>query len=49
MTDSEAVRIVRDAFLAGKTPSEAAEVLCELALKSGSSDNVTIVVVRFFH
>jgi len=29
------------------SPSEAAEELCELALKLGSSDNVTIVLVRF--
>ena len=32
-----------------RTPSEVAEHLCELAIKLGSSDNVTIVIVRFMH
>jgi len=29
-----------------RTPGEAAEELAELALKLGSSDNVTIVIVK---
>ena len=33
----------------GKTPSEVAEHLSDLAIKLGSSDNVTIVIVRFIH
>ena len=37
----------RLAFAHNKTPSEAAEELCELALKLGSSDNVTLVIVKF--
>jgi serine/threonine protein phosphatase PrpC len=32
-----------------KTATEAAEELCDLALKLGSSDNVTIVIVQFLH
>jgi serine/threonine protein phosphatase PrpC len=37
------------AFEANKTPSEAAEELCERAIKLGSSDNVTVVITRFIH
>ena len=33
----------------GKTVTDAAEELCDLALKLGSSDNVTIVIVKFIH
>lgn len=39
----------REAFALNKSPSEAAEELCELAIKLGSSDNVTIVITRFMH
>lgn len=38
-----------EAFAQNKSPSEAAEELCELAIKLGSSDNVTIVITRFMH
>jgi serine/threonine protein phosphatase PrpC len=31
----------------GKSPDEAAEELCELALKLGSSDNVTVILIQF--
>ncbi len=41
--------MLRNALAVGKTPSEAAEDLCELALKLGSSDNVTVVIVKFQH
>lgn len=44
-----AVQRAKEAFVMHKTPDEAAEELCELALKLGSSDNVTIVVVQFTH
>lgn len=39
----------RSLLLEGGTASEAAEELCELALKLGSSDNVTAVIVQFIH
>lgn len=32
-----------------KSPDEAAEELCDLALKLGSSDNVSIVICLFVH
>ena len=41
----DAVVQTRSSLLAGKTPYETAEDLCDLALKLGSSDNVTVVVV----
>lgn len=44
----DAVDKIRSAFKAGKSPIDAAEDLCDLALKLGSSDNVTIVIVRLF-
>lgn len=37
----------RQLFAQNKTPSEAAEELCELALKLGSSDNCSVVLVQF--
>lgn len=37
------------ALLAGQTPDQVAEELAKLAIRLGSSDNVTIVVVQFFH
>lgn len=43
------VLVCRAAFEANKTPSEAAEELCEHSIKLGSSDNVTIVITRFIH
>ena len=41
----DAVVKTRSSLRAGKTPYEAAEDLCDLALKLGSSDNVTVVIV----
>jgi serine/threonine protein phosphatase PrpC len=49
LSSQEAVAETRAAFEEGKTPSEAAELLCEKALKLGSSDNVTVVIVQFVH
>lgn len=49
MSGPEAILHIRDAFRVGKTPSETAEELCDLAIKLGSSDNVTIVLVLFVH
>jgi hypothetical protein len=49
VSNVEAVSRARAAFAAGKTSTDAAEELCDLALKLGSSDNVTIVIVQFFH
>jgi len=49
VSPTEAVTKIRAAFWANKSPSEAAEELCELSIKLGSSDNVTIVIARFIH
>lgn len=49
ISGQEAVTETRNLLSEGKTPSEAADVLCELALKLGSSDNVTVVIVQFIH
>jgi len=49
ISGTESVKIVRAAFAKGISPTEAAEELCDLALKLGSSDNVTIVIVKFNH
>ena len=49
VSGAEAVIRAKSAFGAGKTASEAAEELCDLALKLGSSDNVTAVIVQFIH
>jgi protein phosphatase 2C family protein 2/3 len=45
----EAAATVRRAFVALKSPTAAAEELCQLALKLGSSDNVTVIIVQFSH
>lgn len=37
------------AFGTNRTPAEAAEELVDQAIKLGSSDNVTIVIIRFMH
>ena len=49
ISGAEAVTRVRAAFVKEQSPTEAAEELCDLALKLGSSDNVTIVIVQFSH
>jgi len=49
VSGSDAVSRTRAALKQGKGSTEAAEELCDLALKLGSSDNVTIVVVVFIH
>jgi serine/threonine protein phosphatase PrpC len=45
----DAVKIVHEKFLKGKSSSQVAEELCELALRLGSSDNVTIVIIQFVY
>ncbi len=32
-----------------KTPNQVSEELCDLSIRLGSSDNVTIVIVKFVH
>jgi len=49
VSSEEAATLVKECFKEKFTPAEAAEELCELALKLGSSDNVTIVIVKFSH
>jgi serine/threonine protein phosphatase PrpC len=36
-------------FASGMPAAQAAEILCDLALRLGSSDNVTAVIVQFSH
>ena len=45
----EATTRIYEKLKQGVTPTEAAEHLCELALKLGSSDNVSIVIVKLQH
>jgi len=40
---------VRDGFCEGKCADIICEELCELAIRLGSSDNVTVVIVQFLH
>lgn len=49
ISTAEAVKIARQALGEDRSPSTCCEELCELALKLGSSDNVTIVLVQFVH
>lgn len=39
----------RAAFERGESPKTASEDLCDLALKLGSGDNTTVIVVQLFH
>lgn len=45
----DAVDIAKEAFRKGKDCPETAEELCKLAIDLGSSDNVTVVIVKFKH
>ena len=49
ISSKEAVNRARAAIALGHTASEAAEELCDLAIKLGSSDNVTTIIVQFTH
>ena len=50
MSEQDVVDIVRKSlYVTGKTPELAASELGDLALRLGSSDNVTIVIVQFFY
>ena len=49
ISDDDVIQIARNKLAEGKSPSLVAEELCELALRLGSSDNVTIVIVQFSH
>jgi len=49
VSPEEAAALIKETFKEKFTPAEAAEELCELALKLGSSDNVTIVIVKLSH
>jgi len=49
VSTSEAVKLTQKAFREEKTPRAAAEELCDLAIRLGSSDNVTVVIVQFIH
>lgn len=45
----DAVGFVKKNLAIGKTAKEAADELCELALRLGSGDNVTVVIALFDH
>lgn len=47
LAGSEVIGKISAAFAVGKTPTQAAEELCDLAIKLGSMDNVTVVIVQF--
>lgn len=49
VSEQDAVNTTRVAINKGVSMSHAAEELCDLALRMGSSDNVTVVIVRFVH
>ena len=51
MNITDAVMFVKDCFIKNKnkSTSQIAEELCELALRLGSSDNVTVVIIQFIH
>lgn len=49
MSGEEVIVRVKQSFIEGKNSTETAEELCDLALKLGSSDNVTIVIIQFIH
>lgn len=47
ISDEDAVKIARKALATGKSPNDVAEDLCDLAIRLGSSDNVTVIIVKF--
>ncbi len=48
LTKEEAVKRVRSYVMEGKSLNKAAEDLCDFALRCGSGDNVTAIIVQFF-
>lgn len=49
VTEVDAVGIAGSSLRLGKTPDEVSRELKDRALRLGSSDNITVVVVQFFH
>jgi serine/threonine protein phosphatase PrpC len=49
VSGDEAISRISHCFASGMSPTATAEELCDLAIKLGSSDNVTIVIVAFIH
>ena len=49
VSPEDAADKIRVAFKAGRSPMDAAEDLSDLAIKLGSSDNVTVIIVRLGH
>ena len=49
INDSSSVFVHRKSFQEGRDPDDASKELCDLAIRLGSSDNVTVVIVRFLH
>jgi serine/threonine protein phosphatase PrpC len=48
ISPEDAVKRVRMALNLGKLPKAASEELCALALKLGSGDNITVIIVQFY-
>jgi serine/threonine protein phosphatase PrpC len=49
VTPFDAVKIIQKSFQEGHSPEVASEELCDLAIRLGSSDNVTVLIIRFLH
>ena len=49
ISEVDAVKIAGHSLRAGRTPDEVSHELSARALKLGSSDNVTVIIVQFFH
>lgn len=47
LSNKAAVSLVRKAVRQGQTAEQAAESLCKRALKQGSMDNISVVVIVF--
>jgi protein phosphatase 1L len=49
VTGDDATSFVQTCLMSNKTAAEVAKELCELALRLGSGDNVTCIIVLFVH
>ncbi|CAI5757387.1 unnamed protein product [Candida verbasci] len=47
ISDQKAGKFVSDLFRKGATPKEASQKLCQLALDNSTTDNITVMVVKF--
>ncbi|RLV94535.1 Protein phosphatase 2C 1 [Spathaspora sp. JA1] len=47
VSDSKACKLVRELFLQGNDPKLVAKKLCQLAMDNSTTDNVTVMIVKF--